>query len=442
MQAAAAGIEPDARMNPVLLKPGSDPRSQVVVLGRAEGEVDAAEYRQHAARLLDVATDSLARLRREYDVVICEGAGSPAEINLRATDIANMGLARAAHVPVIVVGDIDRGGVFAALHGTLALLEPADQALVAGFVINKFRGAPELLEPGVRMLHELTGRLPLGIIPWTDRLWLDTEDSLALDAGPPASPGRPLGNDVLRVSVVRLPRISNFTDVDALAAEPGVLVRFARLAAELADADLVVLPGTRATVADLAWLRDTGMAEVIAARAAKGLPVLGICGGYQMLGREIDDQVESGAGRVAGLVVLPARVAFGARKRLGRPAGRGYGAEVAGYEIHHGIATVDPGAEPFPGGCRTAATWGTSWHGTLESDAFRRAFLTEVAALAGRDFTVAPDTDFAALRQARLDVLGDLVAGHLDTVALNRLISGGPPPGLPVIPPAGPRGMS
>jgi adenosylcobyric acid synthase len=426
----------------VLLKPGGDRRSQVVVLGRAEGEVDAAEYRQHAARLLDVATGSLAQLRREYDVVICEGAGSPAEINLRATDIANLGLARAAGLPVIVVGDIDRGGVFAALHGTLALLEPADQALVAGFVINKFRGAPELLEPGVRMLHELTGRLPLGIIPWTDRLWLDTEDSLALDAGPPASPGRPLGHDVLRVSVVRLPRISNFTDIDALAAEPGVLVRFARLAAELADADLVVLPGTRATVADLAWLRDTGMAEVIAARAAKGLPVLGICGGYQMLGREIDDQVESGAGRVAGLDVLPARVAFGARKRLGRPAGRGYGAEVAGYEIHHGIATVDPGAEPFPGGCRTASTWGTSWHGTLESDAFRRAFLTEVAALAGRDFTIAPDTDFAALRQARLDVLGDLVAGHLDTAALDRLISSGPPPGLPVIPPAGPRGMS
>jgi adenosylcobyric acid synthase len=438
MQAAAAGIEPDARMNPVLLKPGSDRRSQVVVLGRPEGEVDAAEYRQHAARLLGLAADSLAQLRREYDVVICEGAGSPAEINLRATDIANMGLARAAHLPVIVVGDIDRGGVFAALHGTLALLEPADQALVAGFVINKFRGAPELLEPGVGMLHELTGRIPLGIIPWTDRLWLDAEDSLALDAGPPASDGRPRGYDVLRVSVVRLPRISNFTDVDALAAEPGVLVRFARVAAELADADLVVLPGTRATVADLAWLRDNGMAEVIAARAAKGLPVLGICGGYQMLGGEIDDEVESGAGRVAGLGVLPARVTFGPRKRLGRPAGTCYGADVAGYEIHHGIAALDPGAEPFPGGCRTTAAWGTSWHGTLESDAFRRAFLTEVAALAGRDFTVAPDTDFAALRQARLDVLGGLVANHLDTAALERLIDGGPPPGLPVVAPAGP----
>jgi adenosylcobyric acid synthase len=437
MQAAAAGIEPDARMNPVLLKPGSDRRSQVVLLGQPVAEVDAVEYREHAPRLLQVALDSLAELRREYDVVICEGAGSPAEINLRATDIANMGLARAANLPVIVVGDIDRGGVFAAMYGTLALLEPADQALIAGFVVNKFRGARELLEPGVAMLTGFTGRRAYGIVPWTDGLWLDPEDSLALDARRAASGGPPAGADVLRVSVVRLPRISNFTDMDALAAEPGVLVRFATEPAELADADLVVLPGTRATVADLAWMRGNGLADAIAARAAKGRPVLGICGGYQMLGRQIEDEVESGAGRVTGMGVLPVRVQFGKRKRLGRPAGTGYGAEVAGYEIHHGVATAGPGADPFPGGCRTATAWGTSWHGTLENDAFRRAFLTEVAALAGRDFTAAPDTDFAALRQARLDALGDLVADHLDTEALVWLIEGGPPPGLPVIGPAG-----
>jgi adenosylcobyric acid synthase len=242
---------------------------------------------------------------------------------------------------------------------------------------------------------------------------------------------------VLRVSVVRLPRISNFTDADALAAEPGVLVRFATTPAELADADLVVLPGTRATVADLAWLREQGLAETITARAAKGLPLLGICGGYQMLGREIDDPIESGAGRVTGLGVLPVRVAFTAEKQLGRPAGTAYGACVSGYEIHHGIVTPDPGAEPFLDGCRSGSVWGTGWHGALENDAFRRAFLTEVAALAGRGFIVAPDTDFAALRQARLDLLGDLVADHLDTEALRRLISDGPPPGLPVIPPAG-----
>src|SRR6266705_1535598 len=176
MQAAAAGIEPDARMNPVLLKPGGEWRSQVVVLGHPEGEVDAVGYRGHAARVRQVAADSLAQLRREYDVVICEGAGSPAEINLRATDIANMGLARAADLPVLVVGDIDRGGVFAAMHGTLALIEPADQALMAGFVINKFRGAPELLDGGLRMLRELTGRPVLGVLRGQDGLWLDVED--------------------------------------------------------------------------------------------------------------------------------------------------------------------------------------------------------------------------------------------------------------------------
>src|SRR5260370_5610515 len=442
MQAAAARVEPDVRMNPVLLKPGSDRRSQVVVLGSPVGEVDAVEYRQHAERLLHVATDSLAQWRREYDVVIGEGAGSPAEINRRATDIASMGRARAAGLPAIVVGDIDRGGVFAALHGTVALLEPADQALVAGFVINKFRGARELLEPGLRMLSELTGRSSFGILPWTDRLWMDTEDSLALEASLPLSARPPLGNDVLRVSVVRLPRISNFTAIDAVAAEPGVLVRFARGPAELADADLVVLPGSLATVADLAWLREHALAEVITARAAKALPVLGISGGYQMLGREIDDDVEAGAGLVAGVGVLPARVAFGAEKTLGRPAGRAYGADVTGYEIHHGIVTSDPGAEPFLDGCRAGAVWGTAWHGTLESDAFRRAFLTEVAALSGREFSVSPDTDFAARREARLDVLGDLAADHLDTAALRHLISGRPPPALPVIAPAGRGGRS
>ena len=306
MQAAAAGIEPDARMNPVLLKPGSDRRSQVVVLGRAEGEVDAADYRQHAARLLDVATDSLAQLRHEYDVVICEGAGSPAEINLRATDIANMGLARAAGLPVIVVGDIDRGGVFAAMHGTLALLEPADQALVAGFVINKFRGAPRAARAGSPDAARAHRTPPLGIIPWTDRLWLDPEDSLALDAGPPASAGRAARRRRAagqRGAAAADQQLHRHRRARGRAGRPGPV---RRLAAELADADLVVLPGTRATVADLAWLRDSGMAEVIAARAAKGLPVLGICGGYQMLGREIDDEVESGrgpggrAGRAAG----------------------------------------------------------------------------------------------------------------------------------------------
>jgi len=437
MQAAAAGIEPQARMNPVLLKPGSDRRTQVVLLGHPVAEVDAVGYRDHRALLLEVALDSLSQLRSEFDVVICEGAGSPAEINLRQTDIANMGLARAAGLPVIVAGDIDRGGVFAAMYGTLALLDAADQELIAGFVINKFRGAPELLASGLEMLAGLTGRRVLGVLPFTEGLWLDVEDSLSLDLSRRPAMAPPHGTDLLRVSVIRLPRISNVTDIDALSAEPGVLVRFAATPAELADADLVVLPGTRATVDDLTWLRERGLADVVTARAGRRRPVLGICGGYQMLGREIDDTIESRAGTVPGLGLLPIRVSFGAGKQLGRPAGSAYGAAVAGYEIHHGIATADAGAAPFPGGCRSASTWGTGWHGTLENDAFRRAFLAEVAGLAGRDFTPAPDTCFAALRQAQLDALGDLVAAHLDTAVLSQMIGEGPPAGLPVIHPAG-----
>jgi adenosylcobyric acid synthase len=285
------------------------------------------------------------------------------------------------------------------------------------------------------MITSLTGRPVLGVLPWAPGLWLDAEDSLALDGGRPAPAGPPHGGDVLRVSVVRLPRISNFTDIDALAAEPGVLVRLAASPAELADADLVVLPGSRATVADLGWLRDQGFASVIADRAAAGRPVLGICGGYQMLAAEIEDGVESRAGTVAGLGLLPARVTFGAAKILGRPAGSALGAPVTGYEIHHGIVTAN-GAEPFLDGCRRGAVWGTSWHGTLENDAFRQAFLTEVAALAGRDFRAAPGVSFARLREAQLDLLGDLVAGHLDTAAMGRLIEAGAPAGLPVLPPA------
>jgi adenosylcobyric acid synthase len=443
MQAAAAGIEPDTRMNPVLLKPGSA-GSQVVLLGHPDGEVDALSYSARKARLLEVALDSLASLRAEYDVVVCEGAGSPAEINLRATDIANMGLARAAGLPVIVVTDIDRGGSLAALYGTVALLEPADQALVAGFVINKFRGARAILDPGLDMITALTGRPVLGVLPMEPGLWLDAEDSLALDAArpvPPGLPGPPPGGEVLRVSVIRLPRISNFTDIDALAAEPGVLVRYAVSPAELADADLVVLPGSRATVADLGWLRDRGLDTAVAERAHKGLPVLGICGGFQMLAEEIDDEVESRAGRVAGLGLLPVRIRFGADKRLTRPHGTACGQPVAGYEIHHGIVTgPGPGAEPFLDGCRAGAVWGTSWHGTMENDAFRQAFLSEVAALAGRDFRPVPGSCFADLREAQLDLLGDLVAGHLDTATVTRLIEQGAPAGLPVIAPAGPAG--
>ena len=433
MQAQAAGVEPRAVMNPVLLKPGSDRRSQVVVLGRPVAEVDALEYGAHRDRLREVVAESLAELRSSFDVVLCEGAGSPAEINLRAGDLANMGLARAANLPVVVVGDIDRGGVFASLYGTVALLEAEDQALVAGFVINKFRGAAELLEPGLERLKELTGRPTYGVLPWKLGLYLDSEDTLALDA-PRLGAAAPFGRESLRVAVVRFPRISNFTDLDALNCEPGVVVRYAAGPGDLVDADLVVLPGTRATVADLAWMRERGIAAEIVRRAEQDRPVLGVCGGFQMLARRIDDGHESGAGRVEGLGLLPVDVVFRKEKTLGRPQGRAYGEPVDAYEIHHGVVRVD-GGEPFLDGCRVGAVWGTTWHGALENDGFRRAFLADVARRAGRDFTPAPDVSFRALREKTLDALGDLVEEHLDTDALWRLIEQGPPPGLPLIPP-------
>jgi len=432
MQAAAAGLEPTTAMNPVLLKPNSDRSSQVILRGRAVAQVDAMTYRDLKPTLFGAVLDALAELRAQYDVVICEGAGSPAEINLRADDIANMGLARAAGLPTIVVGDIDRGGVLAAMFGTLAVLEPADQALIAGFVVNKFRGDPALLAPGLTTLTQLTGRQVYGVLPWRGDLWLDVEDSLALDArgrpGPVAA-----GPDDLRVAVVRLPRVSNLTDADPLAAEPGVSVGWVDTPSDLRDADLVILPGSKATVADLAWLHERGLAAAVRAHALAGRPVLGICGGYQMLARTIQDDVESRTGEVHGLGLLPCTVRFGPDKVVRRVTGTADGHPVAGYEIHHGVVSPDPGSAEFPGGTRSGAVWGTTWHGLLEADGFRRAFLTEVAAVAGRAYRPGPPVAFAAVREVRLDALAELVADHLDTAALDALLVGGVPGGLPTL---------
>jgi adenosylcobyric acid synthase len=431
MQALACGVEAEAAMNPVLLKPGSDTRSQVVLLGKPIGEVDALDYRGLKPRLESVVRDSLADLRARFDVVICEGAGSPAEINLRDRDLANMGLARMADLPVIVVGDIDRGGVFASMFGTLAVLAAEDQRLIAGFVVNKFRGDARLIAPGLDMLAGLTGRPTLGVLPWRDGLWLDAEDSLDLDSRPRAVLPA-LGAQTLRISIVRLPRLSNITDADPLAAEPGVEVRLVTTTGEIADADLVILPGTRATVSDLDWLRGTGLAEAITRRAAAGRPVLGICGGFQMLADTIVDDVESGRGTVHGLGLLPVAVEFGADKVLARRTGTALGERVDGYLIHHGRAQV-AGGEPFLDGCAVGAVAGTTWHGIFESDAFRRAFLRDLAARAGRDFVGAADVSFGGVRRRRLDALADLVDEHLDVGALMRLIEHGAPNHLPVI---------
>ncbi|MEU4625247.1 cobyric acid synthase [Actinoplanes sp. NPDC023801] len=444
MQAAACGIAPDLRFNPVLLKPGSDRSSQVVLLGEAVDTVTAGNYRTLRPRLAETAHAALADLRNDFDVVICEGAGSPTEINLRDGDFVNMGLARRFGLPTVVVGDIDRGGVFAAFFGTLALLAPEDQALVSAFVINKFRGDLGILRPGLDMITEATGRPVHGVLPFHLDVWLDAEDSLAYGRLL-GRPGPPRGTEWLRVAVIRLPRISNATDAEALAAEPGVRVRLTIEPAEIADADLVVIPGSKATVSDLAWLRETGLADAIEAHAAAGKPLLGICGGFQMLAGSIHDEVESGRGTVPGLGLLPVEITFAARKTLAGSAGAGLGEPVQGYEIHHGYVSAGT-PEPLlryddgrPEGAVAGNVYGTHWHGAFESDAFRRRFLTEAARQAGRHgFTAAPDTRYAAVRERALDVLGDLVEEHLDTAALWRLIEQGPPPGLPFLPPGAP----
>jgi adenosylcobyric acid synthase len=445
MQAAACGLAGEVRFNPVLLKPSTDRESQVVVLGEAVDTVTAGNYRSLRKSLGATAHATLAELREEYDAVICEGAGSPAEINLRDGDFVNMGLARTAGIPAIVVGDIDRGGVFAALFGTVALLSPEDQALVAGFVINKFRGDDRILRPGLDMITKVTHRPVLGVLPFHLGIWLDGEDSLTYGRvlGHPAAPH---GSEWLRVAVVRLPRISNATDAEALATEPGVRVRLTVEPAEIDDADLVVLPGSKATVSDLTWLRETGLADAVRRHAAKGKPVLGICGGFQMLGRAIHDDVESRRGTVPGLGLLPTETTFRGRKTLEQSQGYALSAPVRGYEIHHGYVSANDAAEPFlhyadgrTEGAVAGPVSGTHWHGAFESDEFRRRFLTEAAARAGRrGFVAAPDTRFAHVREKALDLLGDLVEQHLDTDALWRLIERGAPAGLPALPPGAP----
>jgi adenosylcobyric acid synthase len=440
LQAAAAGVPAEAAMNPVLIKPSGTRHSQVVVMGRPYTDADARSYQELKASLREPVLDALADLRSRYDVVVCEGAGSPAEINLRAGDLANMGLARAAGLPVVVVGDIDRGGVFAALQGTLALLEPDDQAHLAAWLINKFRGDGSILAPGLDELEARTGRPCLGVLPYLEGLWLDVEDSLALEAPRPETIA-PAGGDTLEVAVVRLRWMSNFTDVDALAAEPGVAVRFTRSPADVERADLVLVPGTKATVEDLERLRRDGLADALRRRAQDGGPILAVCGGYQLVGERIDDDVESRRGRVDGLGLLPVATVFGPEKQLRHPSGTVPmlgGVPASGYEIRHGEPSrrggeplVDDGTAAGEG-CRAGAVLGTSWHGLLEGDEMRRALLRWVGERRGRRW-VPGDVPFATVRERHLDRLGDLVEEHADTTALLALIEHGPPPDLPVL---------
>ena len=435
VQALAAGVEPEVAMNPILLKPTGERTSQVVVMGRPWATLDAAAYHDAKPQLLELVLDALADLRSRFDVVICEGAGSPAEINLLDHDIVNLRVAAAAGLPAIVVGDIDRGGVFAALFGTVALLPDDLRPLVRGFVINKLRGDPALLLDGPAELERRTGVATLGVLPFVHDVALDAEDSLSLDGRRPRAAGAALA-DPLDIAVVRFPRISNFTDLDALAVEPGVSVRFVEEAGALGDPDLVILPGTKATVDDLAWLRGRGLDRAIAAGASL---VLGICGGYQMLGRRIVDDVESRGGAIDGLDRLDVETVFEAEKVTRQRRGQSMGQRVSGYEIHHGRVTrgVDAAGwlhlddaygadEEGAVDLDDARFLGTSLHGLFEQDGFRAAFLTEVGRRRDKTFVPA-GVSFAAAREAQLDRLADLLEAHVDLAALDAIVKEGAP---------------
>ena len=426
-QAEAAGVEPDVRMNPVLLKPSSDTGSQVIVNGAARGNMAASAYFAYKKELVPEILTAYESLAAEYDVVVIEGAGSPAEINLRQNDIVNMGLAELVDAPVLLAGDIDRGGVFAQLYGTVALLEPAERKRVRGLIVNKFRGDAALLEPGLRRLEELTGVPVLGVVPYL-RAELDDEDSLAPRLA------RREARAAIDVAVLRLPHISNFTDFAPLDAQPALGVRYVDRAERLGEPDLVILPGTKSTMDDLLWLRENGLEAAVLRLAAGGTPVLGVCGGYQMLGESVEDAhgVEGSAPSLRGMGLLPCRTAFAPEKTLTRvratvAGGPLDGAALDGYEIHMG-ATERRGGEPFcvlesgaEDGCRVGNVFGTYLHGLFDGDAAGRlaAWLC-----ARRGFAPPPAAaeSWRARRERQYDLLADGVRAALDMGAVYRMM--------------------
>ena len=442
LQAVAACAEPEAAMNPVLLKPTSERSSQVIVMGHPLETQQAADYQRSKAGLMGLVDGALADLRARFDVVICEGAGSPAEINLLEHDIVNLGLATRAGIPAVVVGDIHRGGVFAHLFGTVAVLPEDLRRCVKAFIINMFRGDPALLGNAMEQLEERCGVPTLGVLPYLPGLVLDAEDSLhRMLAALPAGPSSP---DVARldVVVVRLPRLSNFTDFDPLLVEEGVEVRFVDHPSALGDPDLIVLPGTKSTMADLAWLRTSGLRDLIDARRRAPSPptILGVCGGFQMLGHTIEDRdgVESTAPSTRGLAWLPLDTRFEAQKITRQRIGiTSSGAPVHGYEIRHGRtrpkegwvgwlslsgSSRGEGDTDVESACdRTGRIFGTSLHGLFEQDRFRGEFLGDVAEARGNAWRPS-GSRFAEARERQIDRVADACAAYLDTDALWRLV--------------------
>lgn len=430
-QAEAAGIAPDVRMNPILLKPTSDRKAQIVLMGEVATNMDAVSYHDYKPKLREQIISVYQSLAQEYEVLVLEGAGSPAEINLRDRDIVNMGMAEMAQCPVILVADIDRGGVFASIYGTLALLQDHERERVKGVIINKFRGDVALLYSGIEQIEALTHVPVLGVMPWLE-VDLEDEDGVALQKGK----YRHIQPREIDVAVVQLPHISNFTDFNALAAQPDVRVRYVRHEDDLAGADLIILPGSKNTLGDLLWLQESALAHGILQARRQGVPVLGICGGYQMLGDTLIDEVESGLGTLPGLGLLNTVTRFAPQKTTTQATATLDGAlpgwlapvsgmALRGYEIHMGETTLLDGAQPLMQLCKNGQfsadgavsddglVFGTYLHGLFDSDAFTRAL---VNGLRERKGLVALDGDFhyARYKAQQFDILAESMRQHID----------------------------
>ena len=424
VQAQAAGVEPDVRMNPILLKPSSDVGSQVIVNGEVRGQMKASEYFRTKRQLVPDILKAYDSLAEEADVIVIEGAGSPAEINLKSEDIVNMGLAEMVDAPVLLVGDIDRGGVFAQLYGTVELLEEKERQRIKGLVINKFRGDVEILRPGLSMLEEKT-RLPVvGVVPY---LKVDIEDEDSLSQRLEMRDGK----KPLDAAIIRLPHLSNFTDFMPLEQHPLLGVRYVSNAHELGAPDFILLPGTKNTVDDLLWLRQCGLETALLKLAAKGTPVLGVCGGYQMLGQTLDDPTVSESGRpqtLRGLGLLPTRTVFSEQKRRAQvkatvAAAPFAGAELEGYEIHTGVTEAE--GEPFAHypdggreGCVQGNVFGTYLHGLFDTGTLTEALAGWLCRRKGIDPSDAALIPMEEYRRQQFDILADGVRGALDMDAV------------------------